>query len=399
MDVVQQIQTYNFGRDPERLALKYRAMRDDRHAFLRGTCHLFYAQLPRGGGLKSAPAVWACGDLHLENFGCYQGDNGLAYFDLNDFDDAALAPASWDLLRFLTSLHIAAEGLGADASDSALLGEHFLDSYAATLAGGKAYWIEREVAHGILRDLLDGLRLRQPSDFLNARTVIQRGHRRLKVDGKKMLPVTDAQRLALTQFMGEFAKGQAHPDFYALLDVAQRVAGTASLGVDRFVMLVKGRGGSEGNLLLDMKKALPSSLLPALKLVQPAWATEAHRVVALQRRLQAVSMAFLQPVQLNETPCVLRVLQPSDDRVSLKGAHHSPGELTALIGTMGRLIGWAHLRGSGREGSAIADELIAFGQRRKWRARLLELSQGCAVQLQRDAASFNTAFDDGVFNA
>ena len=397
MDVVQQIQTYNFGRDPERLALKYSAMRASPFAFLRGSCHLFYAQLPRGGGLKSAPAVWACGDLHLENFGSYRGDNRQVYFDLNDFDDAALAPASWDLLRLLTSLRVAAPTLGVDASDTALLGEQFMDSYAATLAGGKAYWVERDTAQGLAHDLLDGLRHRERASFLNTRTVIKRGRRLLMVDGKKALPVSDVQRQALSLFMDEFAKSQANPEFYEVLDVARRVAGLGSLGAERFAILVNGKGGTDGNYLLDLKKALPSSLLPALKLVQPAWPTEAHRVVALQRRMQAVSMAFLQPVHFNETPCVLRALQPSEDRVSLNGAHRSPGELAELIGTMGRIVAWAHLRSSGRQGSAIADELIAFGQRRKWRARLLDLSLVCAAQLQRDAATFNSAFDDGVF--
>ena len=79
-------------------------MRASAFAFMRGTCHLFYDQLPRSGVFKSAPPVWVCGDLHLENFGSYKGDNRLVYFDINDFDEAALAPVSWDLVRLLTSL-------------------------------------------------------------------------------------------------------------------------------------------------------------------------------------------------------------------------------------------------------------------------------------------------------
>ena len=61
--------------------------------FLRGSAHLFHARLKRGV-FKPAPVAWCCGDMHLENFGSYHGDNGLAYFDINDFDEAALAPCA-----------------------------------------------------------------------------------------------------------------------------------------------------------------------------------------------------------------------------------------------------------------------------------------------------------------
>ena len=99
MDVVRSIMAFNAGRESERLQLKYSKLRSSTFAFLRGTCHLFYAQLPQAGVFKSAPLAWACGDLHLENFGSYKADNRLVQFDINDFDEAALARASWDLLR------------------------------------------------------------------------------------------------------------------------------------------------------------------------------------------------------------------------------------------------------------------------------------------------------------
>ena len=80
MNVASQIQRFNAGRDPERLQLKYSAMRTNPFVFLRGTCHLFYDRLPRGGVFKSAPLAWVCGDLHLENFGSYKGDNRQGRF-------------------------------------------------------------------------------------------------------------------------------------------------------------------------------------------------------------------------------------------------------------------------------------------------------------------------------
>ena len=89
-DVVKRITTFDQGREPERLAIKYALMRKDAFVFMRGTCHLFYEDLDPAA-LPASPLVWCCGDLHLENLGTYKGDNRLVYFDLNDFDEACLA--------------------------------------------------------------------------------------------------------------------------------------------------------------------------------------------------------------------------------------------------------------------------------------------------------------------
>jgi uncharacterized protein (DUF2252 family) len=398
LDPVRQILEFNAGRDPERLVLKYRAMRASPFAFLRGSCHLFYARLPYTGVFKSAPPVWACGDLHLENFGSYKADNRLVYFDVNDFDESVLAPASWDLVRLLTSLRVGAGSL--NLSDDQVHGacELVLQAYGAALTLGKAYWVERDTAQGLVRGLLDGLRDRRRVSFLNSRTVLKRGKRLLRADGKKALPATGAQREAITDFMQNFAKSQPHPDFYDVLDVARRIAGTGSLGVDRFAILVHGKGGPDGHYVLDLKQALPSSLMTHLKLKQPAWKSEAHRVVAVQRRMQAVPMAFLQPVFFNEGPYVLRALQPSEDRVTLNGSRQTHEELAQVTVTLGRLLAWAQLRSAGREGAASADELIDFGRRKKWKAQLLDASQALALQVCKDAAAYNLAWDGGVFD-
>ena len=64
-------------------------MCEDAFAFLRSTCHLFYEDWPADTPLNEAPLAWICGHLHLENFGTFKGDNRLAYFDINDFDEAS----------------------------------------------------------------------------------------------------------------------------------------------------------------------------------------------------------------------------------------------------------------------------------------------------------------------
>ena len=397
MDIIQNIQTFNAGREPERLALKYRNMRLDPFVFLRGTCHLFYDRLPRERVLDRAPLTWICGDLHIENFGSYKGDNRLVYFDMNDFDEAALAPCSWDLVRCLSSILVGARSMSVKRPVALALCHTFLDGYVAALANGKARWVERETAEGMVKHLLDSLRSRLRPQFLDSRTERKGKQRLIRLDGKKALPVSDKQRNKITSFMETFAGQQHNPQFYKVLDVARRIAGTGSLGVDRYIILVEGKGSPERNYLLDLKQALPSSLTPHLAIKQPRWQTDAHRVVALQQRMQAVSMAFLHPVVIGKKAYVLRGLQPSEDRVVLNDAHKEPRLLEGVIQTMGELVAWGQLRSSGRDNSAISDTLIDFARREKWKQSLVDIAEHCSVQTEKDWRIYAEAFDDGVF--
>lgn len=396
MDIVATIRAFNAGRDPERLALKYAKMSQSPFIFLRGTCHLFY-QRAAGLDLPDAPPAWTCGDLHFENFGSYKGDDGLVYFDMNDFDEAALAPATWELVRFLASVLTGAAGLKFERAEAVALCVAFLDAYRAALADGKARWVERETADGLVRDLLDSLRGRLRPAYLDTRTELRGGKRRLRADGRKALPATDAQRGKVEKFMGAFAATQDDPKFYKVLDVARRIAGTGSLGVERYVVLVAGKGSPDGNYLIDLKQALPSALAPHVKPAQPNWRNEAERVVAVERRMQAVSMAFLQPVTIGTTSYVIRGLQPSEDRVDLERWDGKLRRAAGVMKTMGEVVAWAQLRSSGRQGSAIADELIDFAGRGDWRVRLLEAAEHAASQVEEDWRVFAGAYRDGAF--
>src|ERR1700733_13039844 len=94
-DISRRIIAFNKDRLPDLVQLKYESMTDNPFRFFRGTNHIFYDDLQNAGPMPESPAAWICGDLHLENFGTYKSDNRLIYFDLNDFDEAILAPVSW----------------------------------------------------------------------------------------------------------------------------------------------------------------------------------------------------------------------------------------------------------------------------------------------------------------
>lgn len=398
-DVALAIERFNAGRDPERLAMKLRKMRGDPFVFLRGTCHLFYDRLPKEGIFVQAPMAWICGDLHLENFGSYKGDNRLAYFDINDFDEAALAPCTWDLVRFLASVRLGLRGFAIDPQETDLLCHTFAAAYAAALADGKPRWIERETAKGLVQELLKGVGQRPRAKFLDTRTDLKGKRRRIRCDGKKALAAGKKGRAEVKSFFRAFALAQDEPEFFKVIDVARRIAGTGSLGVERYIVLVEGKGSPDANYLLDLKEALPSAAAAHSPAPQPPWASEAERAVALENRLQAISVAFLHAVEMEGRPYILRGLQPSEDRVGLDKWDGKLRRLEEVLASMGQATAWAHLRGSGRSGSAIADELADFGGRDDWRQPLIEAAELSADRAAADWRAYAEAYDQGYFKS
>jgi len=398
LNIITAILEYNAHRDPERLAMKYAAMRGDAFSFLRGSCHLFHTRLPEDKSLYRAPLAWTCGDMHLENFGSYKGDNRLCYFDINDFDEATLAPCTWPVLRLLSSILVAAPVLGLDPEMAREMAHTALHTYAEALSTGKARWIERETADGEIRRLLDSLRERTRINLLDRRTEMHGKNRRIRLDTGKALPVTERQREKVSTFMAEFAHEQPDPRFFKVIDVARRVSGLGSLGLDRYVVLVRGKGSPDGNYLLDLKAAQTSSLTPCLKTPEPRWRSEAERIVSLQAYMQAIPVALLHAVEVGKKPFILREMQASEDRVNLAHCAQHPLRMEGVIKNMAELLAWSQLRSSGRKGAACMDELIEFAERKKWRARTLELAQECADRVEEDWHAYTQAYDKGVFS-
>ena len=186
--------------------MKYSRMRADAFAFMRGTCHRFHVRTHACRPMpcrSRLPAAWACGDLRLGNFGSCKRDNRQVYFDIDDFDEAGLAPASWDAVRWLAGLRVGRDLMGVDAAAASALGGTFVDSCAGGLAQGSARRVEREVAPPV-SDLLAGLRDRKRRDFLDGRTKVGKdGSRRLRIDGRKALVATSGQQARVAAVVGD----------------------------------------------------------------------------------------------------------------------------------------------------------------------------------------------------
>jgi len=279
--VVDRIVAFNAGRDPQRLALKYEAMRHDPFGFLRGTCHLFYEDLAHTGTLPEAPLTWACGDLHLENLGSFRGENGLAYFDITDFDEGLLAPANWDLIRLVTSLYVAAPQLGLSARNAAAFAGLLIGAYRDALQRRKPLWLERRTSRGAIRTLLRNVTQRVPSKLVASRIERnKKGNWRIRCDGVHAVCTDTTGRARAKQVVK--AAGSLLPTWSGMrvVDAANRIAGTGSLGLERYVILVQEHKHRKGLHLLDVKFEPGSALAPYVRNPQPHWPSEAARVLA-----------------------------------------------------------------------------------------------------------------------
>ncbi|HEX4585535.1 MAG TPA: DUF2252 family protein [Burkholderiaceae bacterium] len=362
-DPIDAIVALNRGRDPHLLVRKFQAMAADRFAFLRASAGLAHVELDLTA-LPFSPTAWLCGDLHLNNFGCFRGLNRLVYFDLNDFDEAARLPIAFDLLRFLGSILTAAPGFGLIREEAETLAAEALVRYCEAMARGKAFWLEPETARGPIQALLEQVSTRRRRDLLERRTELRRGRRRLLIDNQRILPLPPDGDLR--EQLAEALRSLGHlyesAEFFLPRDFARRVAGMGSLGVPRYVALVRGRGDPDRNALIDFKLAAPSSASAALSgLPQGPWADEAQRVVTVQDICQAACPAYLTAMPIGGRPFVVRELQPVEDRVALERLARQPKRLADTVGTMAEVAAYAQLRGAGRMGTASPEALIEFG--------------------------------------
>ena len=158
-------------------------MADNEFTFFRATCHLFYEDLAKRAPLKHSPIVWVCGDLHLENFGSYRASNGLVYFDINDFDEALLAPASWDLARFLCSIGMAANLWKYSSKEAEELMLVALKAYTRQLSEGKAYAIERETSPSLIQEFFAMAERQKEKELIKAR--VDQKKEKLKIINSK----------------------------------------------------------------------------------------------------------------------------------------------------------------------------------------------------------------------
>jgi uncharacterized protein (DUF2252 family) len=393
----ERLTTFNTGLLPEKVQLKYEAMTENAFRFFRGTCHLFYEDLAAAEPLPLSPLAWICGDLHIENFGSYKGDNKLVYFDLNDFDEALLAPASYEVVRMACSIFIAFDSLNIEPEKALKMAQLYLKTYSATLAKGKAISIEPRTAKGIVCDFLTAARKSGEKELLRKRTVSKKKRIMLSLEDERHFKLDKKLRRELKSHINEWIKTSSDgPYNYEVISAVFRLAGTGSIGVKRYLFLLKSTNTKNKYLLLDMKQARISSVLPYIPVQQLAWDTEAARVISVQQRMQNVPAALLSTTIFRGESFILQELQPVKDSIKF-GQLKDYRDMYQVTDDMAALTASSQLRSASMQGAGTLDDLMAFGADQGWQEAVIEYARKYAGKMKSYYQSYLKDYKKGIY--
>jgi uncharacterized protein (DUF2252 family) len=351
------------GSDPKLIRLKLKRMASCAFSFFRGSCPRFARDWNDLQPPAPGPELLVCGDLHLENFGAYRDDDGDFLFDLNDFDEAVIAPCAVDPVRCATSVLLAAElwGLSPLVANGLVLA--YLDQYQSTVTtppNALDLAVPR-LSRGPIWEILGKTALASQSELLDHHTSrFKNGTRYLRSDRRRHPELDDARCVEVKAAVEAYGEARGTPEVYRVLDVRGRIAGIGSLGAKRYLVLIAGGGSAETNRLIDIKEEHPSAWLGhGGRPLVPTPDSEAARVVTAQRTLQARPTAGLDVLRIGGEAYRVREMIPEENRSSLDRFHEKPTKLREALVAAGLLTGLAHLRSAGTDGR---DELTAWAR-------------------------------------
>jgi hypothetical protein len=209
------------------LKLKHKRMAKSPFLFLRATYFRWARKIEELlPDLAEAPQVLAAGDAHIENFGTWRDAEGRLVWGINDFDDAAVMPYPFDLIRLCTSAKLSPDLKDVDEAAAAIL-----TGYARGLERPRAVILDQHASW--LRPFV------VPSPYAR-----EEFKKEIKVD-----PACEPPHGVKAGF------NETLPDGAEIEGYATRTKGGGSLGRPRYVAIAKWQGGF---VVREAKALVPS---------------------------------------------------------------------------------------------------------------------------------------------
>ncbi|MDT0275485.1 DUF2252 domain-containing protein [Blastococcus goldschmidtiae] len=317
--------------------------------FFRGTNLLFYRDIL--GEDARMPTVLALGDVHPGNFGVMPSADNVPVFGVNDFDDAFYAPFTWDLKRGVVGFMLgAAEKSGLERKKQRAIAQRFVRGYIEGIAAYATDGTEQDEqlrldnAPPMIAELISGVMERGRAEWL-AETLLDEHGTGFRTD-EELVPVS-SRRAEFQDLVDRYVRENdvavpARAGAMRVKDVAERKgAGTASLGLARYFVLIEGpRADGTDDLLLEFKRARRSALAG---LVPPS-GFEVDRQGDRIRHAQRVHLVngdvFYGSVDFDGHSLMVRERAPFRDDMSLGSL--SVGEWKEYAAICGRVLAHTH---------------------------------------------------------
>lgn len=318
-----QVFTSAFGEkikaDPSAWRGKFRKMSATPFAFYRGSAVLFFQDMARMGDQdflnEKTSRVWIHGDLHAENFGTYMNGKGKLVFDVNDFDEAWVAPFTWDIKRLGASLALIGFSKAMSDDDIRQVVAKCIESYVRQVADfaedrhTKDFALTLDNTTGKLHEVLQNARLNSRIALLDMVTEIKDYDRRLKI-GKinKALPWREKRKVesAFRRYLKTIPQNKLQSSLnYEVKDICEVMgAGIGSVGYKMYSVLMEGPNQAlENDIVISIKvgQVPAASRVTDNGDVHRFFKNHGHRTVLSQRALQAYSDPWIGHTTIGET--------------------------------------------------------------------------------------------------
>lgn len=380
------------GHPPKARIAKHVKMATDPFVFFRGSSQLFYADIKMGvlvipQAFMNLPNTAIMGDCHLSNFGFFteEGSHGdRVIFAPNDFDDACIGPAVWDVSRFAVSLMLAANYgqkvvTGTLVSDEKHVGKvavSELDAKHAMTAFLQAYLdcckdssnvtstTSRALeqfgsGHILAKPYQKALRRSSTGDEFQSKSKLAKAvdwhdnKIRFRNAPEKFQPIDNELYAEIEHHFAPYVDDQ-------IMDITARVgSGTGSLNLSRFYLLVGPKDfNGEQDLaqchIVEVKQQRKAAPLYHFEDISPVnRLNPAHLTIQCQRRMQRNPDLVLDEVYWRDSYWLIRSrhhakvgIDPEDVVIGKKSTEK--GGFTQYAQACGEALALAHCRGDRR---------------------------------------------------
>ncbi len=253
---------------PEEASHKFDKLATSLFKFFRGTALLYYRD--QAGCDAGMPVVFTIGDVHPENFGVMPNENNAPFFGVNDFDEAYFAPFTYDVKRGATGFYIATVENKFSKKHAKKVVRCFVNGYLEGLQSfakdDRERWHQFRLDNspGMIKELIKEAKTARGT-FLKEKIDIEKERFR---NSDEVVPYSkylkDFQKVINTYVKDNALEvNRAKKDFFEIKDVAiKKNSGTASLGLDRYWILINGpTDQKDDSIILEMKQARTSALI------------------------------------------------------------------------------------------------------------------------------------------